>query len=83
MTDWGASGLVMAVDGTNIWLSDPVDFNNASQGFLYVVLEDGTAGGPYVVTPTGSSHCVEGTIAVLKNLGRGRCKSFTLDIWYC
>ena len=68
MTNWGASGLVVKVDESTIWLSEPVDFDGWSSGLLYITLEDGTAGGPYTVEPTDYSHAVTGSIPVLNTL---------------
>jgi len=67
-TTWSASGLILSVDGTNIWLSDPVDFEDEDDGQLYITKEDGTVLGPYTVTPSGSNHCVVGSTALLNTL---------------
>jgi len=68
VTAWGATGLIADVDGQNIWLSEPVDFEDQADGQLYITKADGTVLGPYTVTPHSSSHCVIGTTALLKTL---------------
>ena len=68
MTNWGASGLIVAVESDIIWLSEPVDFDGESSGLMYITLEDGTAGGPYTVTPTEYAHAVAGSIPVFNTL---------------
>jgi hypothetical protein len=68
MTNWGASGLIVSVDRETIWLSEPVDFYGEEEGLLYVVLEDGTTGGPYTVEPTSYAHAVTGSIEILSTL---------------
>ena len=67
-TAWGATGLIADVDGTNIWLSEPVDFEDQEDGQLYITKADGTVLGPYTVAPTSSTHCVTGTTALLNTL---------------
>lgn len=64
----GQSGVIAAVDGTNIWLSEPVDFEGETEGVIYVSTADGAVAGPYVVAPTDYAHCVTGSIADLKTL---------------
>ncbi|GAB7082278.1 host specificity factor TipJ family phage tail protein [Megalodesulfovibrio paquesii] len=58
----GQCGLVADLDGTNIYLSEPVDFAGETSGNLYVTLADGTSSGPHVVTATESPHCVQGSL---------------------
>jgi len=66
--NWSSSGLINAVNGTDIWLSDPVDFDGLGEGSLYIVLANGTAAGPYTVTAHADAHCVQGLIAVLNTM---------------
>jgi hypothetical protein len=68
MTNWGGSGLIASIDGTRIWLSEPVDFDSEAEGVMYICHTDGSARGPYTVTPTEFSHCVEGTITGLRTM---------------
>lgn len=67
-TSWGASGLIAAVDGTKIWLSEPVDFQGGSIGLLYITAENGAIAGPFTVTPGDQAHCVLGTIPILNTI---------------
>lgn len=67
-TSWGASGLIVAVDGGNIWLSEPVDFQGQPEGKLYITLENGTISGPFTVEASEEAHRVLGVIAALKSL---------------
>lgn len=66
--DWGQSGKIAAVEPDLIWLSEPVDFKDQLSGMLYISEPDGSAGGPYEVTPTANPHCVAGTILGLKTI---------------
>ena len=75
MINWGQDGLIMAVGGTEIWLSEPVDFNKAETGAMYVSLPDGSSGGPYVVTPSDYAHMVYGPISVLEPLAENDLKA--------
>ena len=59
LIDWGQSGRVAALDGSRIWLSEPVDFQGAAQGRLSLERRDGTLE-TVLVTPTTDQHCVMG-----------------------
>ena len=75
MIDWGQDGLIMAVDGSNIWLSEPVDFCGQTEGAVYISMPDGSSGGPYPVYPSDDSHCVQGSIPDLLPLSENGLKA--------
>lgn len=58
LTGWGTSGIIMAVNGLELWLSEPVDFRGESAGLIYITLPDGSTGGPYTVESSENEHCV-------------------------
>lgn len=66
MCDWGQTGRIAAVDGSCLWLSEPVDFKGETEGKLYITAPDGTASGPYLVLPTAYSHCVEAAVSEVR-----------------
>ncbi|MCA1944965.1 MAG: phage tail protein [Desulfovibrio sp.] len=62
---WGQSGRIAAIDGSKIWLSEPVDFEGAS-GVLSLISPAGERAGPYAVSPSqDSAHCVIDTTGAL------------------
>ncbi|EAT16060.1 fibronectin type III domain-containing protein [Desulfuromonas acetoxidans] len=67
-TGSGQSGVIAAAEGTDIWLSEPVDFQDETEGVMYVSTEDGAVAGPYIVTPTDYAHRVSGNIASIKTI---------------
>lgn len=68
MVDWGSHGKIAAIEDGLIYLSEPVDFKNASEGQLYVTEANGNTGGPYTVAPTENPYCVAGSIYGLHSM---------------
>jgi hypothetical protein len=56
--DWGQSGIAAAIDGVNVWLSEPVDFGSATVAQMIFSSSAGGVIGPVSVTPGDATHCV-------------------------
>lgn len=59
--DWAQSGLVAAVDGDAMWVSEPITFGDAGEGQLYLSTPTGGVSGPHTVTPGQATHSIIGT----------------------
>ena len=55
VADWRATGIIQKIDGSNVYLSEPVDFEGEASGTLMIT--DGASGllGPYTAEPGLSS----------------------------
>lgn len=62
MIDWGQTGKVLDIDGTQWLLSEPVRFNGEPEGQLFITGTNGAALGPIPVTPTSHARVVEGPV---------------------
>lgn len=58
--DWGQTGQVAHLDGTTLWLSEPIDFRDIAveEGVMLLTRKDGNVLGPFKVYPTSDSHSV-------------------------
>ena len=61
-TDWAKTGQIAKLDGSNIWLSEPVDLGYESEGVLLLTSKIGGAQTAVTVIGTTDMHCVIGTI---------------------
>lgn len=68
--DWSSSGVIVAVDEEHdkIYLSEPVDFGEEVEGYLYVTRTNGDTEGPFTVTPSTNAYVVNGNIPFLRTL---------------
>lgn len=56
------SGLIQDIDGTDIYLSEDIEWGSETTGVIYLTGSGGALAGPYTVTPGTSDHIVSGSL---------------------
>ncbi len=58
--NWAQTGIVIALDGSVLTLSEPVDFDGAAEAVIMLTTPGGGVSGPHTVTPGQSTHVIFG-----------------------